>query len=78
MPLQTLTLQPLLQGELRGHITTDTNINERGPPFPGTVNASKERPIFTAEGSQVLQIEMYGYRVRKHDHEVPKLGVMVC
>ena len=31
MPLQTLTLQPLLQGELRGHITTDTNIDERGP-----------------------------------------------
>ena len=35
MPLQNLTLQPLLQGELRGHITTDTNINERGPPPQG-------------------------------------------
>ena len=37
----------------------------------------KKGPLTNAAGSQVLQVEMYRYRVRKYDPEVPKFGAMV-
>ena len=40
-------------------------------------NATKERPIFTAAGSQLLLMETHGYRVRKYDPEISRVGVMV-